>query len=405
MTERIASRSRVVLMRAVSLLMLAAVLQGCSAIDWVKGIGSGGSDEEKAAKAPAPLVAFSAEVELRKVWSAGVGSGQGDKYNRLQPALDGGAIYVAAADGTVASFDAGTGKRRWRVDVRADVSGGVGAGGDLVLVGDTAGNVIALESANGRELWRSRLSSEVLAAPAADWDVVVVQTLDGKVSGLDARTGARRWTYDTSMPLLTLRGTSAPLLSEGVAYAGLASGRIVAIRADVGTVLWEGRVAVPQGQSEIERAVDIDGRLMLVGQGIFAVTYQGKVGGLSIANGRPLWLRDASSFVGVGSGFGNIYESEATGTVNAYEASSGALRWQNDQLARRSPGTPVAIGAQVAVADIEGYVHLLSQSDGHVVGRVRADSSGVRADMLASGDMLYVYGDSGDLKAFRVVGQ
>jgi outer membrane protein assembly factor BamB len=246
------------------------------------------------------------------------------------------------------------------------------------------------------------VSSEVLAPPAADWDVVVVQTLDGKVTGLDAATGARRWTHDSSNPLLTLRGTAAPLLSEGVAYAALASARIVAIKADTGTVLWDGRIANPQGQSDIERTVDIEGRPLLVGANVFAVSYQGKLGGLSIANGRPLWARDASSYVGIAEGFGNIYVAETSGTVSAYEVAGGALRWQNDQLARRQPGAPAAIGSHVAVADFEGYVHLLSQADGHFVGRVRADGDGVRADMVTGNDMLYVYGNDGGLRAYRV---
>ena len=387
------------LLRALLAVSLAGMLGACSVVDYVKSIGD---DEEDAALAPAELVDFTPELEMRKVWSTGVGNGQGKLYNRLQPALYGDALYVAAVNGTVAAIDAETGKRRWKADVDTDISGGVGAGGDLVLVGNTRGRVIALESATGRELWRASMSGEVLAPPAADWDVVVVQTLDGKVTGLDAATGARRWTHDSSNPLLTLRGTAAPVLSEGVAYAALASGRIVAIKADTGTVLWEGRIATPQGQSEIERTVDIEGRPLLIGSNVFAVSYQGKLGGLGIANGRPVWARDASSYVGIAEGFGNIYVAEASGTVAAYEVAGGALRWQNDQLARRQPGTPAVIGSHVAVADFEGYVHLLSQVDGHIAGRVRADGDGVRADMIARNDMLYVYGNDGGLRAYRV---
>lgn len=387
------------LLRALLAASLAGMLGACGMVDYVKSIGD---DEEDAALAPAELVDFDPEVDIRKVWSTGVGNGQGKLYNRLQPALYGDAIYVAAQNGTVAALDAASGKRRWKADVDTELSGGVGVGGDLVLVGNTRGRVIAMESATGRELWRASVSSEVLAPPAADWDVVVVQTLDGKVTGLDAATGARRWTHDSSNPLLTLRGTAAPLLSEGVAYAALASGRIVAIKADTGTVLWEGRIATPQGQSDIERTVDIEGRPLLVGANVFAVSYQGKLGGLSIANGRPLWARDASSYVGIAEGFGNIYVAETSGTVSAYEVAGGALRWQNDQLARRQPGAPAAIGSHVAVADFEGYVHLLSQADGHFVGRVRADGDGVRADMVTGNDMLYVYGNDGGLRAYRV---
>jgi outer membrane protein assembly factor BamB len=388
------------LLRALLAVSLAGMLGACSVVDYVKSIGD--DDDEDAALAPAELVDFTPEVDVRKVWSTGVGNGQGKLYNRLQPALYGDAIYVAAENGTVAAIDAVTGDRRWKADVDTDLSGGVGAGGDLVLVGNTRGRVIAMESATGRELWRASVSSEVLAPPAADWDVVVVQTLDGKVTGLDAATGARRWTHDSSNPLLTLRGTAAPVLSEGVAYAALASGRIVAIKADTGTVLWEGRVATPQGQSEIERTVDIEGRPLLIGSNVFAVSYQGKLGGLGIANGRPVWARDASSYVGIAEGFGNIYVAEASGTVSAYEVAGGALRWQNDQLARRQPGTPAVIGSYVAVADFDGYVHLLSQADGHFAGRVRADGDGVRADMITGNDMLYVYGNDGGLRAYRV---
>ena len=47
-------------------------------------------------------------------------------------------------------------------------------------------------------------------------------------------------------------------------------------------------------------------------------------------------------------------------------------------------------------------MHLLSQVDGHMMGRVRADSDGVRADMIAANDMLYVYGNDGGLRAYRV---
>jgi outer membrane protein assembly factor BamB len=47
-------------------------------------------------------------------------------------------------------------------------------------------------------------------------------------------------------------------------------------------------------------------------------------------------------------------------------------------------------------------VHVLSQIDGHLMGRVRADSAGVRADMVAGQELLYVYGNDGELKAYRI---
>ncbi len=34
-----------------------------------------------------------------------------------------------------------------------------------------------------------------------------VQTSDGRLVALDAKDGSRRWTFDTQVPVLTLRGT------------------------------------------------------------------------------------------------------------------------------------------------------------------------------------------------------
>jgi outer membrane protein assembly factor BamB len=60
------------------------------------------------------------------------------------------------------------------------------------------------------------------------------------------------------------------------------------------------------------------------------------------------------------------------------------------------------VGRYEAVADFEGYVHLLSQVDGSLAGRVKVDGDGVRADMLSDGNILYVFGNSGDMVAYEI---
>ena len=56
----------------------------------------------------------------------------------------------------------------------------------------------------------------------------------------------------------------------------------------------------------------------------------------------------------------------------------------------------------MAVGDFEGYVHFLSQVDGHFVGRTKVDGAGIRANMLAEDNVLYIFGNSGTLTALRV---
>ncbi|MFT5481594.1 MAG: outer membrane protein assembly factor BamB, partial [Halieaceae bacterium] len=272
---------------------------------------------------------------------------------------------------------------------------------DMVMVGTTDGEVIALGQGNGEVLWRSQLTGEVLAAPQTNGRVVAVQTYDGKLHGLNADDGEAQWQYDSNVPVLTLRGTSAPMFHEGVLIGGFGNGKLAAFD-DNGTLRWETRVALAQGRSEIERLVDIDGNLMVIGSTVYAVSYQGKLSAVDIPSGRIMWQQDASSYVGLDQGFGNIYVSDQQGALMAYYKSGQGLRWEQSLLERRVLSRPTALRSYVAVSDFEGYVHLISQVDGHFVGRTRVDSSGVRADMIAEGNMLYVFDNSGVLTAFRV---
>jgi len=100
-----------------------------------------------------------------------------------------------------------------------------------------------------------------------------VQSVDGSVTALDRRTGDERWVYTASEPDLTLRGTGTPQAIDPVTFAGLANGRLVTLDNRSGQPLWERRIAVPQGRSEIERLVDLDGQPLLTPDGrLFAGT-------------------------------------------------------------------------------------------------------------------------------------
>jgi outer membrane protein assembly factor BamB len=101
-------------------------------------------------------------------------------------------------------------------------------------------------------------------------------------------------------------------------------------------------------------------------------------------------------------GFGNIYVADADGTLYAYLRNAQGTRWTQDALGFRQLSRPTTVSSYVAVADFEGYLHILSQVDGEFVGRVKVDGDGVRADMISDGNRLYVYGNSGKLVAYEI---
>lgn len=364
----------------------------------VAGCGSSGKKELP----PAELEKFTAEVQLERSWKRNIGVGQGELYSNLKPTLDGLTLYAADAKGRVIAMDRDDGSVRWQTRLDERTSGAVGVGGGRVFVGTLEGEVIVLNESDGSEMWRAEVSSEVLAPPQTNGDVVVVQTQDDNIVALDIFDGERRWLYESSLPVLTVRGHSTPIVNLRQVFAGLASGKVVSLAAQSGVPIWEQRIAQPQGRSELERMVDIDGELFLDDQTLYVAAFQGNLAALNAETGEPLWQHAASSYGGPGAGFGSVYLSHADGAVEAFEANRPRSLWRNEDLLRRQLTAPVAFSSYVAVADFEGYVHLLAQTDGRLVGRIRVDRKGVRVPPVALGDTLYVYGNSGDLVALKL---
>jgi outer membrane protein assembly factor BamB len=277
---------------------------------------------------PAELVDFEPTVNVRTVWQRRVGSGAGKLFLKLRPAIDGDRVYAATRDGRVQAFDARTGETVWDTDTDSPLSGGPGVGDGLVLLGTSEGEVLALGEKDGEIEWRARVSSEVLSSPEAQGGVAVARTIDGKLFGLNTDDGTRLWVYDRTAPVLTLRGTSSPALAEGAAIAGFDNGQVVAVALSNGQALWETRVAVPRGRTELERMVDIDADPIILGNAVYAVTYQGQIAALDLFSGEVIWRRDMSSHAGLGVGAENVYVTDDASHVWALNRSSSASMWR-----------------------------------------------------------------------------
>jgi len=380
-------------------LVALAVLVGLSGCET---IGEWFDDEDYDPTAPVELTDINETVVLDKRWSRSVGNGQGDGLYRLNPLLADGVIYAVSEEGELAAFDADSGKLHWESELEIPISGGVGKYRDSLLLGGADGLVMRLSAEDGSEIWRQPVTGEVLAAPQSNGQVVVAQAYDGKLMAFDYETGDKLWTFSNDVPVLTLRGTSTPIIYNDFVIAGFADGKVIAVSLDSGSVVWEARVAIAQGRSEIERIVDIDGTMAVQGAELYVASYQGRIVALEMRAGRKLWQRNVSAVSGVSVGFGNVYVADEDGTVSAFLRNGQSIRWQNIELGYRELSRPTPIGSYVAVVDFEGYLHLLSQVDGVIVGRDRPDSDGARADMIAKGNILYVYGNSGELIAYDI---
>jgi outer membrane protein assembly factor BamB len=383
--------------RVLALLWL-PLLGGCA---WITNYFSGTDNTPP----PTPLTAIKPQLKVEKLWSVDLGAGSKERELRLTPAVSGDKVFIADRKGTVRAVGLNAGRRIWNVDVKAPISAGPGYGDGLVLVGTSDARVLALHAADGRVAWQSAVSSEVLSVPRAGDGVVVVRTVDGRLTGLSEKDGKRLWVYDRGEPILSLRGTSSPVLAGNRVVAGFDNAHLVALSLRDGRVLWDQTIAFPHGRSELERLVDIDGNPVVSDDTVYVVSYQGRVAALTLDGGRLLWSRDMSSFAGLAVGRQRVYITDDESRVWALDRQSGASFWKQDKLKWRGLTAPALSGGAVVVGDSAGYLHWLSTDDGHIVARARAGESGFASAPVAVGDRLLVFGEDGALTAFKVGGK
>lgn len=311
------------------------------------------------------------KIKVKELWSIYAGPSNEQDFIKLVPSANEDIVYTVSAVGEVKAWSRDKGKKLWRVDVGEPITGGVFGGYGVVLFATSEGNVIALKSDNGEQLWRHQVLGEVLSPPQSNGRIVVVQLANGTVQGLDLKTGESQWEYTTSVPSLTLRGTSTPKIEKQMVYMGFANGKIAALDLVTGSARWEMPLHLPEGGSELERVVDVDGNILVDSQKIYAASYQGKIAALDKSTGRPRWKTNGSNFVGLEKGLGNIYSVEEDGKLIAIDANTGKQVWQQEILLGRNLSAPSVQKNYLIVGDSEGNLYWFNQSDGALLATKR----------------------------------
>lgn len=368
---------------------LLLLLAGCSAFS-----------AKDNADPPAELVDFEAALKIKTLWSESLHGSNGAAIHDV-PAYSDGRIYVADHQGNVTALDAKTGKRIWSVDLDVPISGGPGVNDGLVAVGTQEAEVIVLNAEDGKERWRKPVSSEVLSVPAIGHGRVVCRTIDGRVTAMSTEDGETRWSYNKSVPVLTLRGDSSPIISEGQALVGFASGKLVALSMDSGLANWEATITTPKGRTELERVVDIDADPKLVEGTVYAAAYHGEVAAVLASTGVVLWRREISSYAGLDADWRQLYIVDENDHIWSLDSTNGATLWQQKALHARRLSAPAIVGSYLVVGDYDGYLHWLSQYDGRMLARTHVSGGAIRAQPLVRDGIVYVLDEDGELTALK----
>lgn len=382
----------------VGVLLLAASLSGCGMFSWLGG--------DKDPTPPTKLTDIVQTAGLSKLWSERVTRGTLERRLYLVPAVSGDRIFVADSRGRLAAVSLDSGRQIWERNTKLTFSGGPDVKGERLVVGTSRGELLAFSTKDGSELWRTQVGSEVLSVPRlTETGQVIVHTLDDSIYAIDAATGAQLWRVSYPAPVLTLRGSSSPVVTPSGILVGLSGGKLVNLDPDDGTPLWEVAITRPSGRSELSRIADIDADPVVIGTVAFVGSYNGDLAAVDISSGTVLWRRELSAHAGLAADSSDLFITDSTDQVWGADPSDGAGRWRQEALRYRQLTAPALIGNLIAVGDKDGYIHLLDRSDGRLVGRTRVTGKGaLSARPTVIGNRLYVYADDGTLTALSLGG-
>ncbi len=383
--------------RTTAAALAAALLAGCSSLpsmnpmDWFSSRPTGPK--------PAELPALTGAQPVRVLWSTSLGAAEAFIFS---PAVVEDSVYAASRSGTVVRLDAASGQPKWRVSVGKKLSGGVGTDGALVVVATEEGEVFALDAETGTVRWRARVSSEVLAPPKVAEGMVLVRSADSRIFAFGAEDGKRRWVYQRAAASLIVRSPVGLSVHQGSVYAGYSGGKLAAIALSNGLLRWEATVAVPKGATELERITDVVGEPYAQGREVCAAAFQGRAGCYDAQNGNQLWVRDMSTLTGVSFDARYAFVSDDKGALHALDRTNGRSIWKQDRLAYRQLSLPLALGTEVAVGDLQGYVHFVARESGAFVARIATDGSPIRAAPVKLPSGFLVQTQNGGLYALNL---
>ncbi|CUS47267.1 MAG: beta barrel protein insertion system lipoprotein component BamB [Idiomarinaceae bacterium HL-53] len=378
-----------------NVLLLSVFVVGCSSND---------------IKRHADLEPIEATKEARVLWSATIGTGSGEHFSRLQPAVDGDMIYVADRHGLLVALNRSNGNRVWEREFAeaarwfekfprgepARISAGPLVVGNTLYIPTENGQLYALDKATGETQWVAHLKGELVGLPAVGEGHVVVHLSNGFVVALNAEDGSPVWEYEEETALLGLRGTSTPTVVSGGVVVGTATGKALVVLLEGGRLAWEQRVSAPQGSSQLERMVDVDSSPLVVGSSAILSAFNGETVSFALMSGDIEWKRDYASVRPLQILRNRLLVVTQESHVISADRFSGNERWRNNDLYYRSVTEPALHSDSFVVGDRFGYLHWLNINSGAIEARLLLnEDDAIHTAPVPAGDHVVVQTASG----------
>ncbi|MBM4343698.1 MAG: PQQ-like beta-propeller repeat protein [Deltaproteobacteria bacterium] len=327
-------------------------------------------------------------------------------------AKDGTLAWFATARGLVA-LDPRDGQERWRQPskepmvgqpVVADLptEGTAAAWGPTLYAATLGGRLYAFNPTTGAPRWSDPvyLDAAVQSGLAADSRFVFASAAPAMLLAMDRGTGKPAWRWSTLVDRdYVIEGQGAPTVHGGVLYAGTATGKLVALSARDGALLWDATLELkdrsPYGDVDSTPVVIAGARDAVV----VATSQSGGLCALATDDGHLLWRYPGEGFGQPTVVPGGILVASALGELHLVD-------WKGRRRAARKLAEPIAgaitpIGEGLGLVPSERGLDVVRLSELRPLLRLSSET-GFQAPAVVAGTMVLAVSNHGVALGLRV---
>ena len=368
-----------------------------------------------------------AAPNLSVAWRRGIGKGSGRGFYLTAPPIAvGGRIYVMDAEASVSAHDAQTGSQIWRTSIRPGgkrdregFGGGLAFADGKLYVSSGFREVVQLDAATGAVGWRTRTEQPIHAAPTVANGRVLVVAIDNTLLTFDATTGAPSWNYQALSEPARILAASSPAVSGDTVVAAFGSGELVALRQQNGSDLWNAALSRTSQTSALSEIRDIPGRPVIYQGDVYAVSHSGVFAATDLRTGTARWSLPVVGVTTPWPAGDVVYVVSRDGQLICAARDSGQIYWIRDlnegfKTTKRGGffgigghtiqkplwSSPILADNRVILASATGDLVAVNAKTGAVDKRMKLGAP-VIIGPIASGNMIYMVSDNGQLIALR----
>lgn len=354
----------------------------------------------------------------RPAWQVSVGSGTASSRPGMpSPVVAAGRVFTIDTTNLASAFDAGDGKRIWRVNLIADededddvLPGGIAYDGGRVFITTGFGKVIALDAENGKVIWRRNIGVPAHAPPTVAGGRIFVITVENQLRALNVSDGSDAWPpYQALAEVARLLGGASPAVDGGIVVAPFSSGELVTLRADNGRSLWAESLAPSRRTDEISALAQIRAPPVIDSGRVYAISAGGILAAFDVRTGQRLWDRDIGGLQSPWIAGQQLYLIANDGQLLCISADTGRIAWVTSLpiFANEKERTdsilwsgPVMAEARLLVVGSDGSLLTISPYDGKIIDRRALGVRMTVAPVVANGT-IYLLDDRANLSAHR----